>query len=71
MGLPWAAMAASRNASDNVGCAWQVRAMSSDEAPYSIARTASPIISPALDPMMCTPRIFAEKHQEKKLLSKK
>ena len=30
--------------------AWHVRAMSSALAPYSIARTASPIISPALGP---------------------
>ena len=32
--------------SERVGCAWQVRAMSSDEAPYSIPSTASAIISP-------------------------
>jgi len=29
------------------GWAWQVRAMSSEEAPYSMANTASAIISPA------------------------
>jgi len=32
--------------SERVGCAWQVRAMSSDEAPYSMPSTASAIISP-------------------------
>ena len=32
---------------DRVGCPWQVRAMSSVDAPYSIARTHSPINSPA------------------------
>ena len=27
-------------ASDSVGCAWQVRAISSEDAPYSIANTS-------------------------------
>jgi hypothetical protein len=33
--------------SERTGCAWQTRATSSQDAPYSMARTASPIISPA------------------------
>lgn len=39
------------------GCAWQVRAMSSEEAPYSMPSTPSAIISPALGPMMWMPRM--------------
>jgi hypothetical protein len=46
------ANAASRTASDNVGCAWQVRARSSDEPPNSISTAASWINSPAPIPMM-------------------
>src|ERR1700745_3959039 len=42
-------------ASLKVGWAWQVRAMSSDEAPNSMATAASPIILPASDPKICTP----------------
>ncbi len=39
-----------------VGWAWQVRAMSSEEAPNSIATAASPIMLPTSGPIMCTPR---------------
>ena len=49
------ASAASLKASDSVGWACDVRAMSSADALYSIARTASEIISPALGPMMWQP----------------
>src|SRR5438105_2376421 len=49
------AMAASLTASVSVGWAWQVRAMSSDEAPNSIATAASAIMLPASGPRMCTP----------------
>jgi hypothetical protein len=48
-------MAASFTASDIVGCAWQVRARSSDEPPNSISTAASWIISPAPAPTMWTP----------------
>ena len=41
------ASAASRTASEQVGWAWQVRAMSSAAAPNSIGDAASAIISPA------------------------
>lgn len=37
------------------GCAWHVLATSSALAPYSIARTASLINSPATEPIICTP----------------
>ena len=43
MGLPYVAMAASLNASESVGCAWHVRAMSSDEAPYSAKGRAAEV----------------------------
>src|SRR5690349_7623956 len=49
------ASAASLIASVSVGWAWQVRAISSDEAPNSIATAASPIILPASGPRICTP----------------
>src|SRR6516164_764781 len=49
------ASAASLIASLKVGWAWQVRAISSDEAPNSIATAASPIILPASAPRICTP----------------
>src|ERR1700689_4626800 len=49
------ASAASLIASVSVGWAWQVRAMSSDEAPNSMAMAASPIMLPASGPRMCTP----------------
>ena len=49
--------AASCSASDSVGCACIVRCRSSVLAEYSIASTASAISSPAIGPMMCTPRI--------------
>ena len=50
-------MQASLKASLSVGCAWQVLAKSSELAPYSMAMTASEIISPALGPMIWAPRI--------------
>ena len=53
--LPVTAMAASFTASLIVGWAWQVRAMSSEEAPNSIATAASAIMLPASGPMICTP----------------
>ena len=49
---PSTASAASRKASDRVGCAWQVRAMSSLLAIISIAKTPSAIISDAAEPKM-------------------
>ena len=49
------ASAASLTASLNVGWAWQVRAMSSDEAPNSMAIAASAIRVSASGPRMCTP----------------
>src|ERR1700685_322704 len=49
------ASGASLIASVSVGWAWQVRAMSSDEAPNSMAMAASPIMLPASGPRMCTP----------------
>lgn len=53
MALPKeAAKLASLNASDTVGWAWQTLATSSQEAPYSMAKAASLIISPAPDPRM-------------------
>src|SRR5947208_4178473 len=51
------ASAASRVTSDIDGCAWLMRAMSSDEAPNSIATTASVISSLARPPIECTPRM--------------
>src|SRR6266496_2888377 len=58
---PSTARAASFSASLNVGWAWEVRAMSSAEAPNSSASAASAIIVPASGPMMWTPstRSFA------------
>ena len=53
---PSTARAASRRASERVGWAWQVRAMSSLVAPNSMAAAASAIMSPARGPRMCTPR---------------
>src|SRR5260221_5615686 len=50
------AIAASLTASDSVGCAWQVRAMSSEDAPNSMAMTASAIMLPASAQISCTPR---------------
>lgn len=52
MGAPVTARAASFTASDMVGCAKHMRAMSSELAESSIAIAASAIISPALTPMM-------------------
>src|SRR6185436_13912242 len=49
--------AASFNASDSEGCACTIMPMSSAEPRNSIATTASAISSPAIGPMMCTPRI--------------
>src|SRR5665647_2906915 len=49
------AMAASLTASGSVGCAWQVRAMSSAEAPNSMASAASAIMLPASAQISCTP----------------
>merc|ERR1719370_1522715 len=51
-----AARLASLKASLQVGCAWHTRAISSQEAPYSIARAASLIISPAPGPIIWAPR---------------
>src|SRR6185503_16343217 len=51
------ASAASRITSDIDGWAWQMRAMSSEEAPNSIATTASAMSSLARLPIACTPRI--------------
>ena len=48
-------MAAWRTASERVGWAWQVRAMSSDAPPKLMVMAASWIISPAWGPMMWTP----------------
>ena len=48
--LACAAKQASFNPSDKVGWAWQVLAISSEAAPYSIPNTASAIISPAFGP---------------------
>ena len=45
-------------ASVNVGWAWLMRAMSSAEALYSMATTASAIMSAARGPQMCTPKNF-------------
>src|SRR4051794_12793994 len=50
---------ASLRASLTVGCAWHVRATSSLDAPYCMARTASWMISPAFCAIMCTPRILS------------
>lgn len=52
-------MHASLNASERVGWAWQVRAKSSELAPYSIPITASAIISPAPGPIICAPKILS------------
>src|SRR6185503_13976779 len=49
--------AASFSASDSDGCACTIMPMSSAEPRNSIATTASAISSPAIGPMMCTPRI--------------
>merc|ERR1712038_75021 len=50
-----AARLASLKASETVGCAWHTLATSSQDAPYSIAKAASLISSPAAGPMMCAP----------------
>ncbi len=52
---PSTPMAAWRMASVSVGCAWLVRAMSSEEAENSIASDASPIMLPTSGPIMWTP----------------
>src|SRR6185503_16894418 len=49
--------AASFRASDSEGCACTIMPISSAEPRNSIATTASAISSPAIGPMMCTPRI--------------
>jgi hypothetical protein len=54
--LPDAARQASRKASVKVGCACDMRAMSSAEARNSMATTASAIMSAARGPIICTPR---------------
>lgn len=59
MALEWAAIIASFKASERVGWAWQVLAISSEEAPYSNPKTASAIISPPPYPRMWTPRILS------------
>ena len=48
-------IAASFTASASEGCAWQVRAMSSADAPNSIAIATSAISSPAFGPIRCAP----------------
>jgi len=57
--LSYAAKHASLAASDRVGWAWHVLAISSAEAPYSAANTNSEIISPAFGPIICTPIILS------------
>lgn len=52
-------LTASLTASETVGWAWQVRATSSAEAPYSSASVASPMSSPATDEMMWQPRTLS------------
>lgn len=59
MGLSWADMHASLNASERVGWAWQVLAKSSELAPYYIPMTASEIIYPAPGPIICAPKILS------------
>ena len=59
MGLSYVAMHASLTASESVGWAWHVRAMSSELAPYSMASTPSAMSSPALLATMCMPRILS------------
>ena len=54
---PSTASAASFVASDSDGCAWQMRARSSLDAPNSIATTPSAISSDAIGPMTCMPRM--------------
>src|SRR5579859_1509841 len=56
---PDTARAASLTASFRVGWAWQVRPISSDDAPYSMASAHSAIIVPASGPMICTPRTWS------------
>ena len=51
--------AASFMASENVGCAWQVLAISSELAPNSIAIVISAIISPAWGPIIWTPKTLS------------
>src|SRR5450830_1157090 len=51
------ANAASFVASDSDGCAWQIRAISSEEPRNSIATTASEINSEAIGPTIWIPRI--------------
>lgn len=57
MGLPYALIAASLNASMSVGCANTVLPMSSHDAPYCMANTPVEIISPACCAMMWMPKI--------------
>src|SRR3546814_18521769 len=53
------ASAASFMASDKVGCAWQIRAMSSAAPRNSMLVTASAISSAALRPLLSTPRTYS------------
>ena len=46
-------------ASENVGWAWHVLAISSELAPNSIAIDNSAIISPACGPIICTPNTLS------------
>ena len=55
--VPSAISAAKLKVSDNVGCGWMVRPMSSMSAPISSASTASAISSPAFTPTMPAPRM--------------
>ena len=51
--------AASLTASEKVGWAWQVLAMSSELAPNSIATPISAINSPAWGPIICAPKTLS------------
>ena len=51
--------AASLTASEKVGWAWQVRAISSALAPNSIATPISAINSPAWGPIICAPNTLS------------
>ena len=54
--------------SDKVGCAWQIREMSSAVNPASIAATASPMSSPAWAPMICTAKTLSLSLSDKNLI---
>ena len=54
---PSAISAVKNTVSDNVGCGWIVRPMSSASAPISSASTVSAMSSPAFTPTMPAPRM--------------